>query len=285
MTVDIAARKFQHPRVSAGALSRYPDGSRLSLRPILTKSWDVLSLGASPLIILAIWEGLCRTGLFSPEILVPPSAVLATAQDMINSGDLQHNLAASLSRLAIGYGLGTLVGIVLGAAMGLSRNVEAFIGPTFHILRQLPTLILIPAFVMFLGVGETVIIVLIAKATALPVALSVFEGIRGIPRSYRDVAAVFNVRGWQGFRWVILPAIVPTLLTGMRISLSRSWMILVATELLVAQDGLGQMMEWGRQMFRIDIVIVGIILTAVLGYGLDRIFRLAEHRLSAWQYR
>lgn len=285
MTIDIAGRELGARR-GAGRVKGPAFAPSWSTRRIAATLFNRVVAPAAPLlIVLALWQGLCWTGWFPEEILVPPRVVLATAWGAIESGDLGRNLAASLGRLGLGYTLGTVLGIALGAAMGLSRNIEACLGPSFHFLRQLPTVILIPALVMALGVGETIIVVLVAKATAFPVALAVLEGVRGIPRAYRDVAAVFQVRRWQAFRRVILPAILPTLLTGMRIALGRSWMILVAAELLVAQDGIGQMMEWGRQMFRIDVVVLGIILTALLGFGLDRGFRLAERRLGAWQFR
>jgi sulfonate transport system permease protein len=240
---------------------------------------------AYPLAVFVIWELVCRAGLFPPEIVVPPEAIWATLQDMLHSGELQHNVVSSLSRLCLGYGLGAASGLALGLAMGLSPTVEAYLNPLFQFVRQLPTLILIPAFLMIFGVGETIIIVLVAKAAALPVALAGFEGVRGIPKVYFDLSGLYKVPLPTRLTQVILPALVPAVVTGMRLAFSHAWVVLVATELLVAQDGIGQMMEWGRQMFRIDYVIIGIILTALIGFGIDRCFRTAERRLGAWRYR
>jgi sulfonate transport system permease protein len=244
-----------------------------------------LTILLSPVLLLAGWFALSHSGLFPTEVVVPPEEVAATFWDMVRSGDLQRNLSSSLGRLAIGYGIGAGIGLLLGSFMGLSRNAEAYLHPTFQLIRQLPTIALIPAFIMVLGIGETVKIVLVAKATALPVALAAFEGVKGIPRVYLDVADIYKIRPLTRFFRVILPATVPPVLSGMRIALSRSWMVLVGTELLIADSGIGQMMEWGRQVFRIDLVLVGVVITGVIGFTLDKSFRLLERRLVRWRYR
>ena len=169
--------------------------------------------------------------------------------------------------------------------MAVSPTLEAYFNPTFQILRQLPTIALIPAFIMFLGIGETIKIVLVAKATALPIALATFEAVRGIPRNYLDVASVYKVRPLALLLKIVLPATVPPVLTGLRIALGRSWMVLVAAELLVSENGLGQLMEYGRQMFQLDTVLVCVVLTGIIGFIFDKSFRLLEGRLVRWQHR
>ena len=239
----------------------------------------------SPLLLLLAWEALSRTNWISPQVFVPPEGVATAFWSMLQSGDLWSNLSHSLYRLATGYGIGVVTGILLGAVMALSPAAKAYLYPSFQILRQLPTIALIPAFIMFLGIGETIKIVLVAKATALPVALATFEAVRGIPQRYLDVAAVLKVRPLPLLFKIVLPATVPPVLTGMRIALGRSWMVLVATELLVSENGLGQLMEYGRQMFQLDTVMVCVLLTGVIGFAFDAGFRRLETRLVRWQHR
>ncbi len=233
-----------------------------------------------PIILIGAWTALSASGLFPREIVVPPAVLWRTFAGLWASGELPNHLVDSLGRLGMGYAIGAALGIVLGVVMGLSRQAEAYILPSFHILRQLPTIALIPAFIMLFGVGETVKIVLVAKATALPVALAAFEGVRGIPKAYFDVGRIFQVGPAPLFLKVVAPAIVPPVITGLRIALSRSWMVLVGAELLVADRGLGQLMEWGRQTFRIDIVLLGVVITGLIGFALDKAFRSAERALS-----
>ena len=235
---------------------------------------------ASPLILVGMWSALSYSGLFPKEIVVPPDALWRTFTSLWTSGDLPAHLSNSLLRLVIGYAAGAVIGIVLGTLMGVSKQAEAYVMPSFLVLRQLPTIALIPAFILLFGVGETTKIVLVAKATALPVAFGAFQGVRGIPRSYFDVARIFRIWPLGVFVRVIVPAALPALFQGMRIALSHAWVVLVAAELLIADKGLGQMMEWGRQSFRLDIVLVGVVLTGLIGFALDKGVRALERALS-----
>ena len=237
---------------------------------------------ASPLILIGLWSALSYCGLFPKEIVVPPDGLWRTFTTLWASGDLPAHLSNSLLRLAVGYSAGAVVGIALGTLMGVSKQAEAYIMPSFLILRQLPTIALIPAFILLFGVGETTKIVLVAKATALPVAFGAFQGVRGIPRSYFDVARIFRIWPAGVFFRVIIPAALPALFQGMRIALGHAWVVLVAAELLIADKGLGQMMEWGRQSFRLDIVLVGVVLTGLIGFALDKAVRVLERSLS-WE--
>lgn len=240
---------------------------------------------APPLIILGAWSALSLSGLFPAEIVVPPQVLWRTFLDLWSHGDLPEHLAGSLGRLAVGYGAGAAIGVFLGALMGLSRQAEAYILPSFHILRQLPTIALIPAFIMIFGVGETVKIVLVAKAVALPVALATFDGVRGVPKAYFDVGRIYRVGPLPLFFKVVVPAVVPPVVTGLRVALARAWMVLVGAELLVADSGLGQLMEWGRQTFRIDTVLVGVVLTGLIGFSLDKAFRTGERAMTPTRAR
>ena len=236
-------------------------------------AWSSPATYFPPALILVVWWGLSSTGWFPAKILVPPQIVGSTLWGLAASGELFSHLFASLGRLFAGYALGVLIGLALGAAMGLSRQVFDFVHPTFQLLRQLPTIALLPVFVLVLGIGESLQLVLVIKATMLPVGLAALEGIKGIPRTYFDLASIYRIPARALIGKVVIPATLPPVLTGMRVALTRSWMVLVGAELLVAQSGLGQMMEWGRQMFRIDVVLVGVVLTGLIGFSLDRAVR------------
>ena len=235
----------------------------------------------SPLILLAAWSALSYSGLFPRDIVVPPDVIWRTFLDKWSDGELPTHLGNSLMRLIAGYAIGAMAGVALGTLMGVSKTAEAFVMPSFLILRQLPTIALIPAFILLFGVGETVKIVLVAKATALPVAFGAFQGVRNIPRGYFDVARVFRIDPVTQFVRVIVPASLPALFQGLRTALSHSWVVLVAAELLIADNGLGQMMEWGRQSFRLDVVLLGVVITGLIGFALDKGMRLVERAAQA----
>lgn len=237
----------------------------------------------SPLLLLAVWSLATALDWAPEQILVSPRQVLHTAWEMVTSGELEQHLSISLVRLLAGFGVGSLAGIGFGLMLGLSPRLRVYAAPTFDVLRQMPSVALIPLFILLFGIGESFKIFIVIKATFFIVALAVHDAIAGLSKRYLEVAAMFRLTRWQVMRVVILPAIVPATLTGVRIALSRSWMVLVGAELLAADSGLGQMMEMGRQMFRLDIVMVGVVLTGLIGFLLDRGFRWLEAHLMRWQ--
>lgn len=228
------------------------------------------------IIIILIWSLLSESGFFPREILVPPRVVFRTLLAETQSGELLRQVSSSLWRLFFGFSIGVFSGFTLGAGMALFSTVKAYVHPSFQFFRQVPTLALIPVFILFFGIGETVKIVLVSKAVCLTVALATMEGIDNIKGTWRDVAAVYEIKGFPLLKKVILPAALPTIMTGMRIALSRAWMVLIAAELLVSDNGIGQMLEWGRQIFRIDIVLGGVLIIGLIGFFLDWVCRILE---------
>jgi sulfonate transport system permease protein len=234
-------------------------------------------------LLLLLWSLASALEWVPEQILVSPLQVAATAVDLVQSGELPDHLSISLYRLFAGFGLGSVSGLAFGVVLGLSSGLRSYVDPLFNVLRQLPTVALIPLFILIFGIGESFKIFIVIKATFFVVALAVHDAVRNISARYFEVAAVYRFSRWQVIRRIVLPAIIPPALTGVRIALSRSWMVLVGAELLAADTGLGQMMEMGRQMFRLDVVMVGVVLTGVIGFMLDRGFRCLETRLMRWK--
>lgn len=217
------------------------------------------------------------------QILVSPLQVARTATELVQSGELPDHLGVSLFRLFAGFSIGSIIGLAFGILLGLSAGLRSYVEPLFNVLRQLPTVALIPLFILVFGIGETFKLFIVVKATFFIVALAVHDAIRSLSERHFEVAAIYRFTRWQTIRNIVLPAIIPSALTGVRIALSRSWMVLVGAELLAADSGLGQMMEMGRQMFRLDIVMVGVVLTGMIGFSLDRLFRWLETYLMRWK--
>lgn len=260
--------------------------ARVRAKQTLRIDWARLSPLASlisPLLLLTAWTLLSHTGWYPQQILVPPRTVVDAFQEAWASGDLPDDLKVSLCRLLIGFVLGSLSGLAVGVALATSPQARSYLGPTFHTLRQVPTLALAPMFILLFGIGETLKIVIIVKSTLFPVAIATMEGVRNIPRAYLEVGRVYRLGQWTQFRRIIFPATVPPILTGARIALGRSWMVLVAVELLAADTGIGQLIETGRQMLRLDTVMVGVLLTGLIGFALDRSLRVLEWALLPWK--
>jgi len=238
---------------------------------------------AAPLALLLCWAVTVRLDVVSSQVLVPPGKVLATFVHLARSGELARNLEKSLIRLLVGFSVGASSGLALGIAMGASRVVEQMASPLFQVVRQVPSVALIPALILILGVDETFKIVIVAKATLFPIALAAFQGVRSVPKLYLEVAAVHRLPAHALVRRLLVPATVPHVVAGVRTSLGRAWMVLVASELVAADSGVGQMMEMGRQMFRIDVVMVGVFMTGLVGLLFDGAVRLVERRVARWK--
>ncbi|GAY21788.1 ABC transporter permease [Sphingobium fuliginis] len=243
----------------------------------------VAAAWAAPVALLALWQVACLSGLFPPQVLVPPSVVAQALADMAASGELQRHVGDSLYRLLVGFAIGAGAGMVFGAALALSRLVEAVLSPLFLTLWQVPVIAFVPLMVMFLGIDEPFKIAVVTIAAFFPMALATFDGIRGVPRNWFDVAKVYRLSLLQLIRRILLPATVPAVLTGLRISLTRAWVVLVAAELLAADSGIGQMMEMGRQLFQIDVVLAGVVVSGLIGFLLDRGARWVESRATRWR--
>jgi sulfonate transport system permease protein len=273
------------PLQTRPAPAAHPGRPPASFSPSLADRWLAARWSAwtAPLLVLLLWSAATALEWAPPQILVSPWQVALTAAELVQSGELTDHLSVSLYRLFAGFALGGAAGLAAGVLLGLSKPLRAYVEPTFNVLRQLPTVALIPLFILVLGIGESFKVFIVAKATFFIVALAAHDAIRNISARYFEVASVYRFSRWSVIRRVALPAIVPDVLTGVRIALSRSWMVLVGAELLAADSGLGQMMEMGRQMFRLDVVMVGVVLTGVIGFALDRSFRLIEQRLTRWK--
>jgi sulfonate transport system permease protein len=234
-------------------------------------------------LLLALWQVATSAGWYADQLLVPPAQVWAALLELLDSGELQEHLRMSLHRLGLGLAIGASLGLLFGAAMALSKTVEIYCAPLFNVIRQVPSIALIPIFILLFGIGETFKVLIVIKAAFFPVALATFAGVRDIPRSYFEVAHVYQLSHLTLFRRIVLPATVPPIITGFRLALGRSWGTLVAAELLASESGIGQMMEFNRQMFRIDVVMVGVVITGLIGFTCDRGVKLLENWLARWR--
>lgn len=243
-----------------------------------------IAAGLAPLLgLLLLWQLASASGVFPPQVLVPPSDVAATLAQLWRNGELTDHLGTSLFRLVFGFLAGAAIGLAFGTSMALSKLFETLFAPLFQAVRQVPVLAFIPMLVLLLGIEERFKIVVVAVAVFFPVALATFDGVRAIPKSYFEVARLYRTPPLPFVTRILLPAAIPPVLTGLRLGLTRGWLVLVACELLAADSGIGQMMEMGRQMFRIDVVLAGVFVSGLVGFFLDRSVKLAERRFVGWK--
>jgi len=238
---------------------------------------------ASPVLLLLLWEIGSRSGLIPERTLAAPSAVLGTLVDMSLSGELLANLLVSFARAAAGLFLGVGLGLMLGLAAGLSRAAEQVVDPLMQIKRTIPALALTPLFIVWFGIGETPKIALIAFATVFPVYLNLYSGIRGVDLRLLDAARSFGLSRIELIWHVVLPAALPSLLVGLRYSLSVSILVLVVAEQINASAGLGYLINNARDFMRTDIIVVCLLVYALLGLSGDWLVRRMEDRALVWR--
>lgn len=235
-----------------------------------------------PAAVLLAAEAGVRYGLVAPNLLPAPSGIARTIAELAQQGLAAH-LAASSLRVALGFGAGALLAILLGAAVGLNKRTEALLDPTFQALRAIPSLAWVPLLLLWLGIDEAPKLVLIAIGAFFPVYMGVASGIRGVDRKLIEAARMYRLGHAELARRVLLPASLPAILTGLRNGLSLAWMFMVAAELIAASKGLGYLLSDGRETSRADIVLAAIALLAVLGKASDSVMQIAETRLLSWR--
>lgn len=237
----------------------------------------------SPIALLLLWELASRSGLIPPQTLAAPSSVLNTLLQMTASGELPINVAVSLRRAILGFAIGSSAGVILALCAGLLRRGDALIDPLVQIKRTLPVVALTPLFIIWFGIGETTKIALIAFASLLPVYINLHQGIRGIDVRLVDAARSFGLGRAALIGHVILPGALPSLLTGLRYSLSVSVLMLVIAEQVNASAGLGYLILNARDAMRTDIIVVCLMVYALLGLAGDTLIRAFERRALAWR--
>jgi NitT/TauT family transport system permease protein len=239
---------------------------------------------SAPLLILAVaWELTSRLELVSSAALPPLSAVVLAWVDLVRSGELLTNGAASLWRAAAGLGLAVVVGAVLGIAMAWWRPVNAFLGPLVEAFYPLPKSALIPVTVIWLGFGDASKILLIFLGCMVPVTIGAFNGARGC-----EQVLVWSARSMGASRlrmlWdVVVPSAMPELLNGIRTALALSFILLVSSELIVARQGFGYLIGFLGANGSYEPMFAVVLTVAMLGFVADRLYQLLTRRVLLWQ--
>lgn len=218
-----------------------------------------------PLALLALWQYLSSAGVFSAVQLPAPSKVLAAGTDLWTRGDLGLHIAISTQRVLIGFTIGAVLGLVLGAAVGLSRWTRLLAGPTIGAIRAVPSLAWVPLLLLWIGIGEDSKVTLVAIGAFFPVYTTVSAALAHVDPKLVEAAKSFGIRGLNLFTTVQLPAVLPSVVSGLRLALAQAWLFLVAAELLGASMGLGFLLTDSQNNGRTDRLLLAIVLLAILG--------------------
>jgi NitT/TauT family transport system permease protein len=234
--------------------------------------------------VLALWWLVVRA---TGSVVFPtPLMVLTGTLELARDGTLWEHIGASLFRVGTGFTLAVLVAVPLGLWMGWVRGAYTTLNPVFQMLRPISPIAWIPLAILWFGVGDVSPIFLIFISSVFPMIVQTVAGVHTIEQRYLRAAANFGVSRRTLFRRVVIPAVLPQVIVGMRIGLGVAWLVVVAAEMIALRSGLGYLIIDSRNAGnRYDLVIAGMIIIGLIGLMLDRLMRVAEGmKIVRWRY-
>ena len=268
----------QKKKIHVPARHHNKGGSRRAARRRL-EVW--LSI-VSPVVMLAVWELIGLFHLMDLRYFPRPSTIAVSLWNMI-LGDLWLDFKASIFRIFCGFVLGSIPALVLGIAMGLSRPLRFAINPIVYSTYPIPKIAILPLVILVFGLGELSSIVVVAIGAFYLVLINTVGGVVGIDNIYFDVAKNFCVRRRDLYLRVILPAALPAMMTGLKLALGVSLLLIVAAEMLGSNRGIGHLIWESWQTFTVPRMYVGLIIISALGYLLSVIADQIERTFLPWR--
>jgi sulfonate transport system permease protein len=236
-----------------------------------------------PTVLLVAWQGLCTWGIFTPDVMPSPLSVAAELSRLWTKGQLLGDIAVTTWRVALGFLLGTAVATVLGAVVGYSRRAGDYLDPTMQALKAVPSLAWVPLFILWFGIFEVSKVVLIAVGVFFPVYLNLVSGIRSTDRKLVEVGQVNGLGRIDLVRLILVPAALPSYITGLRAGLALGWMFVIAAELMGASKGLGFLMLDGQMTGRPATIVAALLLFALAGKISDALLVAVGRRVLVGQ--
>lgn len=253
-------------------------------RPASSSFWSrrstrVVGGALLPILLLAAWQYVTSAGVVPAYQLPAPASVWAAAVDLAERGQLQTHVAISVQRVLVGFAVGAGIALVVAAVVGLSRAGDVLLAPTLAALRAVPSLAWVPLLILWMKIGEDSKVTLIAIGAFFPVYTTVAAALRHVDPHLVEAGRAFGLRGLTLFRSVQLPAVLPTVMSGLRLGLAQAWLFLVAAELIASSMGLGFLLTDSQNNGRVDRILLAIVLLALIGKITDSIVAVAEKQL------
>ncbi|WP_415841026.1 ABC transporter permease [Paenibacillus typhae] len=238
---------------------------------------------AIPVAVIVLWQLGGSAGWISPEFLPAPWSILSAFAGLAASGELLHHLGVSIGRAGLGYVIGGVLGLLFGVLTGLFRKAEYLLDPSVQVLRLVPHLAIAPLIILWFGFGEVSKVAIILSGAFFPLYINTFMGIRSVDNKLFEVARVLGFGPLQKLHRLILPAALPGILLGLRLSMAVAWIGLVVAELIGSSSGVGFLINEAKQNSNTEVIFVGIIIFAIVGKLIDSLFRVIERKLLHWR--
>lgn len=245
--------------------------------------WVVLACGVA---IWQLWASHRRSPFFPP-----PSTILSAmhrqwftgpASHLFLNSDATGNILPSLGRILLGLIIVVAVGVPLGIAIGRSPVVMDYLDPLLQFFRSIPVVTAAPVFIALFKIGTQMEVATIVAGTIWPLLLNTIDGARSVDPVQVETARAFRYTAWERLRWLIIPATLPRIFTGLRLVLSLSLILMVFSELVGSTEGIGYEMNQANQAFNLTGLWASLVLLGILGYLMNGIFYLIEHHILAW---
>lgn len=252
---------------------------------------DLLVYIAFPLAVLIVWQAFSMTGIVRRNVLPAPTDVFFVWYDLMAgstraagrySGQWWDHAWASVWRVYAGFAWGVGLGLVMGLLIGLSRLFEKVFDPTIQVLRNIPVTAWVPLALVFFGIGNAPAIFLIGMGAFFPTVVNTTHGVRQLNLTLHKAAMMMGANQRELLIRVVLPASLPAIMTGVRLSMGIAWVLVVVAEILAVRSGLGYLLNDSYQFYRNDVVIASMLSIGLLGYLSDRLVVLLRDRLLEW---
>ena len=234
-------------------------------------------------VIIALWQTASSTGLLPPLAMPSPWAVMHAFGDMWSSGRLSADLAASVSRVAWGWIIGTVAGLVAGVAMGIWSIPRSVGIPIVSALFPIPKIALLPLLILWFGIGEPSKIATIALGVFFPTVITGYSSVDAVPRNLIRMAQSFNVPRREIIRKILLPGAMPGILAGFRITSSIGLILLIAAEMIGAEHGVGAFILQAGNLMQTDQLVAGVVVLSLLGLAISFLLGWLERLLLRWR--
>jgi ABC-type nitrate/sulfonate/bicarbonate transport system permease component len=248
-------------------------------------SWNRESKMNGALVLLAVmaaWELASRAEMLNPLFFPPMSTILKTFLELVSSGEIAAQILNSMRRAAAGYALAAIVFIPLGILMGLFDGLRRALEVVIETARPIPPPVVVPVAMLFFGLGEGMKIFVIFFSSAWPILLNTIDGVRNIDRVLVQTARTFGLSQGRAIVKVILPAASPQIMTGLRVSLAITLILVVISEMVGSSDGIGYFILDAQRRLKVDRMYAGMLSLALLGYLLNQLFVLFTNYFLSW---
>ncbi len=247
------------------------------------RSERILYFAASFGVLCVVWEFTRAVGIIDPKLFPSIQAVLKACVVGLSNGSLQTHMYASFMRVLTSFAIGIVLAVIFGFLVGWFRIVRMFLDPVINFFRALPPIALIPLMIIFFGIGETSKIVVLSYASFFPAMVVIYQALVGLDPLYIRAGKTLGATNLEIFRKIILPQLVPHIITACRVSLGVCWATLVAAELIAAQKGIGAMMVDAQNFFQMPPLVLGILIIGAISLAMDTAVRAIERKATSWQ--